>query len=201
MTARGPRPATRSTRCSSPPPTLPSGGPGRCRTRGRSWRCTPVSGRHTGATGGRQEATTITGSSVVRAPANCLDCRRTWVRFLGGLGNNFCTFQATELLCRTGREVGPGHGVVQQSQKSVPREIREADWQQSSDRLTDSQQSADRLADWQQSSDRLTDSQQREAACRSLTLPRRLGARGSRDGDQEADRHFFSLPRPKTSKV
>ena len=85
------------------------------------------------------------------------------------------------MLCRTGREVGPGHGVVQQSQKSVPREIREADWQQSSDRLTDSQQ--------------------REAACRSLTLPRRLGARGSRDGDQEADRHFFSLPRPKTSKV
>ena len=108
-----------------------------------------------------------------------------------GLGNNFFTFQATELLCRTGREVGPGHGVVQQSQQSVPLEIRETDWQLSADRLIDSQRSADRL----------TDSQQREAACRSLTLPRRLGARGSRDGDQEADRHFFSLPRPKTSKV
>ena len=94
-------------------------------------------------------------------------------------------------MCRTGREVGPGHGVVQQSQQSVPLEIRETDWQLSADRLTDSQRSADRL----------TDSQQREAACRSLTLPRRLGARGSRDGDQEADRHFFSLPRPKTSKV
>ena len=100
-------------------------------------------------------------------------------------------------MCRTGREVGPGHGVVQQSQKSVPREIREADWQLSADRLTDSQQSADRLTDSQQS----TALEVREAACRSLTLPRRLGARGSRDGDQEADRHFYSLPRPKTSKV
>ena len=99
-------------------------------------------------------------------------------------------------MCRTGREVGPGHGVVQQSQQSVPLEIRETDWQLSADRLTDSQQT-----DWQLSADRLTDSQQREAACRSLTLPRRLGARGSRDGDQEGDRHFFSLPRPKTSKV
>ena len=120
-----------------------------------------------------------------------------------GLGNNFCTFQAIKWLCRTGREVGPGHGVVQQSQQSVQLEIRETDWQLSADRLKDSQQSTD----WQQSADRLTDSQQstalevREAACRSLTLPRRLGARGSRDGDQEGDRHFFSLPRPKTSKV
>ena len=83
--------------------------------------------------------------------------------------------------------MGPGHGVVQQSQQSVPLEIRETDWQLSADRLTDSQQS--------------TALEVREAACRSLTLPRRLGARGSRDGDQEADRHFFSLPRPKTSKV
>ena len=90
-------------------------------------------------------------------------------------------FKLQKWLCRTGREVGPGHGVVQQSQQSVPLEITETDWQLSADRLTDSQQ--------------------REAACRSLTLPRRLGARGSRDGDQEADRHFFSLPRPKTSKV
>ena len=98
--------------------------------------------------------------------------------------------------------MGPGHSVVQQSQQSVQLEIREADWQQSADRLADSQ-----LTDWQQSADRLTDSQHstalevREAACRSLTLPRRLGARGSRVGDQEADRHFYSLPRPKTLKV
>ena len=90
-------------------------------------------------------------------------------------------FKLQKWLCRTGREVGPGHGVVQQSQQSVPLEIRETDWQLSADRLTDSQQ--------------------REAACRSLTLPRRLGARGSGDGDQEGDRHFYSLPRPKTSKV
>ena len=90
-------------------------------------------------------------------------------------------FKLQKWLCRTGREVGPGHGVVQQSQQSVPLEIRETDWQLSADRLTDSQQ--------------------REAACRSLTLPRRLGARGSGDEDQEGDTHFYSLPRPKTSKV
>ena len=118
------------------------------------------------------------------------------------MGNNSTVFKLQKWFCRTGREVGPGHSVVQQNQQSVQLEIREADWLQSADRLADSQ-----LTDWQQSADRLTDSQQRtalevrEAACRSLTLPRRLGARGSRDGDQEADRHFYSLPRPKTSKV